>query len=126
MQPCSRRSISPACAWRPLQRPARYAVKTQARARPDNVKEAVVVAREFENKRLQSEEVAEFNYQPTACSQVYRMVVVRKNISKEKGELMLDDDGNLALDWSDEILYRSCVAGRIEPVANSHQVAVNA
>jgi hypothetical protein len=36
--------------------------------------------------------VAEFNYQPTACSQVYRMVVVRKNISKEKGELRLFDE----------------------------------
>ena len=35
---------------------------------------------------------AEFNYQPTACSQVYRMVVIRKNITKEKGELRLEDD----------------------------------
>src|ERR1700680_3865541 len=34
----------PACAGRPLQRPARYAVKTRPRPRPDNVKEAVVVA----------------------------------------------------------------------------------
>src|SRR5690348_8778953 len=34
----------PARAWRTLQRPARYAVKTAPRQRPDNVKEAVVVA----------------------------------------------------------------------------------
>jgi Transposase DDE domain group 1 len=81
----------PACAWKPLQRPARYAVKTQARQRPDNVKEARVVAREFENQRLQSEEVAEFNYQPTACKKVYRLVVVRKNLSVEKGERQLFD-----------------------------------
>jgi DDE family transposase len=81
----------PACAWKPLQRPARYTVKTQPRARPDNVKEAVVVARAFENQRLQSEEVAEFNYRPTACKKTYRMVVIKKNISVEKGEKLLFD-----------------------------------
>jgi hypothetical protein len=81
----------PARAWRPLQRPARYTVKTQPRQRPDNVKEAVVVAREFENQRLRSEEVAEFNYRPTACKQTYRMVVVRKNLSVEQGEKLLFD-----------------------------------
>jgi hypothetical protein len=78
-------------AWRPLQRPARYAVKTKPRERPDNVKEAVVVAREFENQRLRSEEVAEFNYRPTACAKTYRMVVVRKNLSVEQGEKLLFD-----------------------------------
>lgn len=81
----------PAHAWRPLQRPARYAVKTKPRQRPDNVKEAVVVARQFENQRLRSEEVAEFNYQPTACTKTYRMVVIKKNISVEKGEKLLFD-----------------------------------
>jgi len=82
----------PASAWEKLQRPAHYAVKTQARVRPDNVKEAVVVAREFENKRLRSEQVAEFCYQPSACKKIYRMVVVRKNISVEKGEQRLFDE----------------------------------
>jgi hypothetical protein len=81
----------PARAWQPLQRPARYAVQTQARARPDNVKEALVVTRQFENQRLQAEAVAEFNYQPTACTKVYRMVVVKKNISVAKGERRLFD-----------------------------------
>ena len=81
----------PACAWRPLQRPARSDVKTKPRARPDNVKEAMVVAREFENQRLRSEQVAEFNYRPTACRKTYRLVVVRKNISVAKGEKLLFD-----------------------------------
>jgi hypothetical protein len=66
-------------------------VKTEARDRPDNVKEGVVVARAFENRRLQSEEVAEFNYQPSACRKLHRMIVVRKNISVEKGEKLLFD-----------------------------------
>jgi Transposase DDE domain group 1 len=81
----------PASAWRPLQRPPRYAVKTEPRQRPDNVKEALVVARAFENQRLQSEEVAEFNYRPTACRKTYRLVVVKKTISVEKGEKLLFD-----------------------------------
>jgi len=81
----------PASAWRPLQRPARYEVKTKPRRRPDQVKEAIVVARAFENQRLRSEQVAEFNYRPTACAKTYRLVVVRKNISVEKGEKLLFD-----------------------------------
>ena len=64
----------PARAWRPLQRPARYTVKTTPRQRPDNVKEAVVVARQFENQRLRSEAVAEFNYRPAACRKTYRKI----------------------------------------------------
>jgi Transposase DDE domain group 1 len=82
----------PAAAWQPLQRLPAYTVKTQPRSRPDNVKEALVVEREFENQRLRSEDVAEFLYQPTACRHAYRMVVVRKNISVEKGEKLLFDD----------------------------------
>jgi hypothetical protein len=81
----------PENAWQPLQRPARYEVKTRPRQRPANVKEAVVVAREFENLKLRSEQVAEFAYRPSACRHSYRMVVVRKNLSVEKGERLLFD-----------------------------------
>jgi hypothetical protein len=79
----------PERAWHKLERPPRYAVRTQPRQRPDNVKEALVVERAYVNQKLCSEEVAEFNYQPTACQETYRMVVVRKNISVEKGEQAL-------------------------------------
>jgi Transposase DDE domain group 1 len=79
----------PKSAWRRLQRPPHYQVRTTPRQRPEKVKEQVVVDREFENRRLQSEEVAEFSYRPIACSQKYRVVVVRKNISVEKGEKVL-------------------------------------
>jgi Transposase DDE domain group 1 len=82
----------PASAWRPLQRPARYEVRTQPRRRRDKVKEAIVAARGFENLRLRGEEVAEFTYRPTACKKAYRMVVVRKNITREKGERRLFDE----------------------------------
>jgi hypothetical protein len=36
--------------------------------------------------------VAELSYQPTACRQAYRLIVVRKNISQEKGERRLLDE----------------------------------
>jgi hypothetical protein len=80
-----------AADWQPLVRPARYEVRTQPRQRPDRVKEAIVVAREFENQRLEGEDVAEFRYQPVACRQAYRMVVVRKDLSVTKGQLWLFD-----------------------------------
>jgi hypothetical protein len=96
----------PERAWRPLQRPPRYTARTEPRQRPDRVKEQIVVAREFENKRLQAEAVAEFNYRPTACRETYRMVVVRKNISVAKGESVLFDEVvyffYLTNDWSAE------------------------
>jgi hypothetical protein len=79
----------PASAWKPLRRPARYAVKTQPRQRPDAVKDRIVRERGFDILRLKSEEVAEFDYQPTACANAYRMVVIRKHISKEKGDQVL-------------------------------------
>jgi hypothetical protein len=79
----------PASAWQPLARPPRYDVKTRPRQRPDPVKDRIVRQRQFDVLRLQSEEVAEFDYRPTACAHTYRMVVVRKHISKEKGEAVL-------------------------------------
>jgi hypothetical protein len=81
----------PERVWRKLERPARYTVRTEPRPKRDRIKEQIVVARKFENRRLQSEDVAEFNYQPTACSETYRMVVVRRNISVERGEKLLFD-----------------------------------
>ena len=82
----------PANSWQPLSRLPAYTVQTQPRPRPDNVKEAIVVEREYENRQLGSEEVAEFPYRPTACGQAYRMIVVRKNISVAKGDKLLFDE----------------------------------
>ncbi len=81
----------PKSRWKRLKRPPKYQVKTQPRRRPDNVKEEVVRRREYENQILQYEEVAEFKYRPTACSETYRMIVIRKNIRVEKGQQWLFD-----------------------------------
>lgn len=79
-------------AWKRLRRPARYEVKTTTRKRPRNVKEEIVKEREFENKRLVKEYVAEFSYRPVKCRKDYRVVVVWKNIEVSRGQLKLLDD----------------------------------
>jgi hypothetical protein len=79
-------------AWSRLVRPARYPVKTQPRQRPQHVKEQLVIEHEYKNIRLVSEDVAEFDYQPCGCKHSYRVVVVRKNLSVEKGQWVLYDD----------------------------------
>jgi hypothetical protein len=83
----------PKKAWDRLIRPDKYEVKTERRERPENVKERIVVyEREFKNIRLRSEDVAEYQYQPEFCHTAYRMIVVRKNLSVERGENVLFDD----------------------------------
>ena len=82
----------PPRAWRRLVRRPAYEVQTEPRQRPTNVKEALIVEREFKHLRLEAEAVAEFAYQPVACAQPYRMVVVRKNISVAQGDQRLFDE----------------------------------
>ncbi len=82
----------PERAWKRLSRQPRYEVRTDPRRRPENVKERIVREKGFKTLRLNGEEVAEFEYRPTACKRPYRMVVVRKNISVEKGESVLFDE----------------------------------
>jgi len=79
-------------AWRPLVRPPKYEVRTEERARPENVKERIVRERGFKNIRLESEEVAAFAYRPTKCRRAYRVVVLKKNLAVEKGQTRLFDD----------------------------------
>lgn len=81
----------PPRAWTRLVRRPTYDVQTELRQRPANVKAAVILERDFKNLRLEGEAVAEFSYQPTACAQPYRMVVVRKNLSVEQGDQRLFD-----------------------------------
>jgi hypothetical protein len=80
-------------AWQRLQRPQPYETKTGAtRARRHNRKQEVVEERGFLNLKLNYEDVAEFAYRPGKCERGYRVVVVRKNISRMKGEEALVDE----------------------------------
>jgi len=82
----------PQKGWKRLKRPVKYEVKTDPRRRPQNVRERIVVARDFENIRLFSEMVEEFSYRPRACGKSHRIVVLCKNLTVSRGENLLFDD----------------------------------
>ena len=81
----------PESAWKALKRSQRT-IKTRERAKPVNVKRQVIRRRGYVHLELEHEDVAEFEYKPTACHRGYRMIVVRKNISKEQGDSVLFDE----------------------------------
>jgi hypothetical protein len=91
---CSRAdALDPEC-WQPLERKPAYETLTDEKRQrfQTNEKERIVREREYVNLELRHEDVAEFEYQPGKCKRPYRMVVVRKNISKTKGEHLLFDE----------------------------------
>ena len=53
------------------------------------MKEDIVLERELYNLHLCKEDIAEFDYQPGACKKKYRMVVIRKLITHERGQRVL-------------------------------------
>ena len=79
-------------AWKPLERLPRYEIATEPRAKAPRIKETIVRFKGYLNRKLAGESVAEFNYQPNKCGRSYRWVVVRKNISIQKGEKVLFED----------------------------------
>jgi hypothetical protein len=82
----------PENTWKVLRRRAKYEVRTKPRRRPENVKQQVVEAREFEDIRLVKEYVAEFCYRPVKCRKSYRVVVVWKDLEVHRGQQKLFDD----------------------------------
>ncbi len=79
--------------WRRLERkPKRAPLTEQTRRRQPNEKQRIVKERGYPNLELNYEDVAEFEYQPGKCGRSYRVVALRKNISKMKGENLLFDE----------------------------------
>src|SRR5262249_50963782 len=72
-----------------LDRPPRYTIKTVPRQARERHKERVVAERQFETLKLLGEEVAEVDYRPVACKKTHRVVVLRKKLVVEKGQLWL-------------------------------------
>ncbi len=79
----------PEKAWQQLERQPRYEVKTEPRTPRENVKAAIVEQKEYLNYFLVKEDVAEFDYQPSACKTTYRMVALKKTITVERGQKLL-------------------------------------
>jgi hypothetical protein len=104
----------PKNAWKVLVRRVKHEVKTKPRNRPENVKQQVVEAREFEDIRLVKEYVAEFRYRPTKCKKDYRVVVVWKDLEVHRGQKKLFDDSRcffyITNDWekpAEEIVFEA-------------------
>lgn len=79
----------PKTAWKRLDRSTASATSKTTRTKRPKVKESIVVANGYKNKRLAGESYAEFEYRPTACKKSYRMVVVRKDIDVTSGQQWL-------------------------------------
>jgi hypothetical protein len=89
----ARAEALPEQAWKRLHRPAPYETTTgTSRARRHNRKQEVVAERGYLNLKLNYEDVAEFTYRPGKCARAYRVVVLRKNISRARGEHALIDE----------------------------------
>jgi hypothetical protein len=79
--------------WRRLQRKVPYQNKTgTTRTRRENHKQRIVKAKGYLNLELNYEDVAEFDYKPGKCTRSYKVVALRKNISRSKGEQALLDE----------------------------------
>ena len=89
----SRAEVLEEGCWRRLERKAKQAPLTeQKRRRQPDEKERNVRERGYVNLELKYEDVAEFEYRPGKCGRSYRVVALRKNISKMKGENLLFDE----------------------------------
>jgi hypothetical protein len=82
----------PENAWQRLERVPKYEILTEPRQKAFRYKEQIVVQKQFRNQKLVGEDIAEIDYQPLKCGQTYRLVIVRKNISVQKGERALLDE----------------------------------
>lgn len=78
--------------WKVLRRREKRPWSGQGRQRPRNFKEEIVVEKGYRNIRLQREHIAEFSYRPTKCQRSYRMIVLRKTLSVEEGQMRLWDE----------------------------------
>lgn len=91
-----------------------FVEEDKLRVRPARVKEEVVREKGYKNVRLRSEDIAEFPYRPGACKRDYRVVVLRKNLTIERGGVELFDEVRyffyITNDWemsAEEVVYQS-------------------
>jgi hypothetical protein len=82
----------PARAYSFLERPPRYAIRTSPRQRPEPVKPEIVRERGFKTIHRLDEMIAEFDDQPVACKKSDRMIVLRKRLAIDKGQMRLFEE----------------------------------
>jgi hypothetical protein len=82
----------PAEAYSYLERAPRYTIKTAPREKPERVKAKIVRERGYKNIELLEEMIAEFAYRPVACKTSYRVIVLRKRLGIDQGQLRLFEE----------------------------------
>ncbi len=75
-----------------LERPPQYAIKTKPREKPERIKSEIVRKREYKTINLLEEMIAEFDYRPLACKKSYRLIVVRKRLGVDTGQMRLFEE----------------------------------
>lgn len=65
---------------------------SSTRTKKPRIKEEIVKQRGYLNRRIVSENTAEFEYKPAKAKKTYRIVVLRKYIVEERGQLTLAED----------------------------------
>jgi Transposase DDE domain group 1 len=88
----ARADALPAGSYRLLERPPRYQIKTTPRQKPEHSRPEIVRRRGYKNVELLEEMVAEFDYRPLACRKGYRMIVLRKRLGVDRGQLRLFEE----------------------------------
>lgn len=76
--------------WKLFERVSVKRAKTRAKA--PKVKDEVIARREFKDLTLEEEHFAELPYRPTNTKRDYRLIVLRKRIRVQKGQLQFADE----------------------------------
>ncbi len=74
--------------WELFQKTSRE-IETKERKLPENIKEKIVIERNYKNITTEYEHITEFDYQPGQCNKSYRIIVLRKFLKVMKGETFL-------------------------------------
>jgi hypothetical protein len=75
-----------------LVRKANAVFAERPRAKPPRVKEEIIKTRGYLNKRLIAEDTAEFEHRPSRATRSYRIVVLRKLVDEERGQVCIGSD----------------------------------
>ena len=99
--------------WKRLTRPPKHTVNTAPRQRPENVKDQVVIQREFNAVHLNYEQITDFEYSPVKCRKSYRIVVLKKHLLWAKGQHQLWDE--VRYFYGETSMFRVCRRSTIAP-----------
>jgi hypothetical protein len=92
----------PAERYSELERPARYMIKTVPRRARERHKDRIVSGRQFDALKLLGDEVAEFEYRPVACKKSDRVIVLKKKLVVEKGQMWLFEPDRYFFDFTND------------------------